>query len=84
MALVFHLRAVGHGALDLAIDQPVWDEGVEAWACRARWSGAIEGGVRIYGASSLQSVSLALAHLQIELPAALGGADLTEDGHPWF
>lgn len=84
MTLAFSLQAAGRGPIALTVAQPVWDDGLGAWVCCARWSGAIDGQVKIYGATSLQSITLALANVATEFSAVFGEAGLTEDGRPWF
>lgn len=54
------------------------------WICEVIWTGAVEGRVSIYGATSFQSLSLALDHVRREFKVAMPDAQIFEDAAPWF
>jgi hypothetical protein len=48
------------------------------------WEGAAEGNFRIYGATSIQCLTLALQNLQGEMATLFPGKEITEAGVPWL
>lgn len=68
----------------VTISKPVLDASATTWICELSWDGPIVHATRIYGATSLQSLSLAIDLIQSELASALRGRTITESGAPWF
>jgi hypothetical protein len=70
------------GPLVIELEDPVLAPDRQAWACRVSWSWPQMRRVTIYGASSLQSISLALSVVQSELQALAEGRAVTQAGRP--
>ena len=70
--------------LEVEIFKPVRSSDTEAWECVIRWRGGVEGQTKAFGATSIQSLSLALEHLRFTLPLDFPGCTFTENGLPWL
>lgn len=71
------------GRVLINLGKPALNAELTRWECVTSWSGAASGSIRIYGATSLQSLSLALATLEQEITSLFPGAQIAEDGAPW-
>lgn len=88
-SLTFDLKVVksdGSSAdgVRVQVGQPVLNTNYARWECRVSWEGAAVGSLRIYGATSIQCLTLALHNLQSEMAATFPNAQITEDGVPWL
>ncbi len=68
----------------LVVGKPVLNAGRSRWECVARWDGAASGSLCIHGATSFQSLSLALTAVEQEIACLFPGSHVRESGAPWL
>lgn len=77
--MTFLFDLAGGRRLEFRLGEPCPDARGAHWACRVEWSGCETGAVVVRGASSLQSVKLALDFVQQELGAVAQGPVFQND-----
>lgn len=82
MQFVFKIDALGE--IRFMISQPILNPEQTAWVCPIEWSGVEHRSIKIYGATSVQSLELALAFMRSELKAVASGKPITQFGAPFF
>lgn len=88
-SLIFDLRVANRdrsevGSVKVRVGQPQPNHALTRWECQVVWEGAAEGNFRIYGATSIQCLTLALQNLQGEMATLFPGKEITEAGVPWL
>ena len=71
------------GELILDLGKPTLHPTVQMWECEIGWAGLANGHVRAYGASSFQSLQLALDLAVAELRSIYPSSIISESGRPW-
>ena len=69
---------------EVTLRKPVLDARRPMWVCEVSWRGPINETIGIYGATSLQSLSLAINHIQSEMASVFRDHAITECDTPWF
>ena len=72
------------GAIKVRVGQPQLNHALTRWECQVTWEGATAGSLRVYGATSVQCLTLTLRNLQGEMAALFPGKEITEAGVPWL